>query len=474
MANCLNCGKELPSFSIGEQPSLCPDCKRQLHTAPITDPALPQPQPQAVRRLGMFQMASLFPITSVIVAINVAVYVGCALYSQVTHQGSPMEFSISMLLRWGADFGPLTLDGQWWRIFTSMWLHGGLIHVGANMYCFWDFGRIAERVYGRGRYLSIYLLTGLASSIASLAIHPATVSVGASGAIFGVAGALVFPFYRKRLHLPPPVMKSMLRSLGSFIAINLVIGSIVPVIDNSAHVGGLLAGLALGGLWSALATKPIDMKAMVWKVTAATLIVLAAAFIGVRRLHENTVLALQSVFASERGDLKTAEQKAQQAVARRPNDYVSHLALGDVYFKKQQFADAVRAYQAALQLKPNDPYTQSQIGAAYVALNKWKEAETPLREALKEDPNDADTLLNLGIALAGMDRYDEGLYMVRKSVQSNPSSARGQFTYGSLLAEKGEYKQALGPLGEAVKLDPKDDDYKQALQRVESQVKQDQ
>ena len=165
-----------------------------------------------------------------------------------TGRGSPMDFEATMLLRWGADYGPLTLDGQFWRIFTSMFVHGGLIHVAANMWCLWNFGPLAERVYGRWRFLTIYLLTGLASSVSSLAIHPTTISVGASGAIFGIVGALVFPFYRKRLQLPPQVMKSMMSSLLTFIVINLLIGSAVPVIDNAAHVGGLLAGLLLGAV----------------------------------------------------------------------------------------------------------------------------------------------------------------------------------------------------------------------------------
>src|SRR4051794_30161373 len=157
-----------------------------------------------------------------------------------------------------------------------MYLHGSLIHVGANMYCYWDLGRLAESVYGSKRYLATYMITGIASSVASLGIHPNSVSVGASGAIFGVAGALVFPFYRKRLQLPAAVMKSMFRSLGTFIALNLVIGTVVPVIDNAAHMGGLIAGLILGTIWTHFVTTRADEPSTMIKVIAASLMVCAA------------------------------------------------------------------------------------------------------------------------------------------------------------------------------------------------------
>ncbi|HET9698395.1 MAG TPA: rhomboid family intramembrane serine protease, partial [Terriglobales bacterium] len=387
-----------------------------------------------------------------------------------TGLGSPMEFNNDALIRWGADFGPLTLNGQWWRIFTSMWLHGGLIHVGANMYCFWDFGRIAERVYGRDRLSSIYLTTGLASSVASLLIHPLTVSVGASGAIFGVAGALVFPFYRKRLQLPAPVMKSMLRSLGSFILINLVIGTAIPVIDNSAHVGGLLTGLLLGALWTFMAERHVNLDQAKWKVLAASLLVVAFGYAGVEQLHGDQTLAVASLYEAERGNLAKAEAMAKRAIERAPGFAYSHVAMGDVYFKRGQFESAVQEYEKAAKIDSNDAYIEQQIGASYVALNRWKEAEPPLRAALKLAPNDY-IQLGLGIALAGMGKTDEGIFFVKESLKANPKSARAQFTYGSLLLAKGETQQALPPLREAVKLKPGDADYKKALEEAEARAK---
>jgi rhomboid protease GluP len=375
-----------------------------------------------------------------------------------------------MLLAWGANFGPLTLDHQFWRIFTCMFLHGGLIHVGANMWCFWDFGRIAERVYGRGRFLVIYLLTGLASSVSSLAIHPTTVSVGASGAIFGVVGALVFPFYRKRVVLPPPVMKAMMRSLLTFIVINLLIGSAVPLIDNSAHVGGLLAGLALGAVITQLSMAGHDVNSLFPKVAAVSAVLIGFAFAGVQHLHHDRLLAEQALLQMEQGNPQTAMERARQAVAKNPKNALAHVALGEAYWGTRQYADAAREYRAAYDLDPENADIAAQLGMAYVATSQWKEAETALRQALKGDPNDATILQNLGIALAAQSRYDEALTFLRQAVAKNPQSAKTNYALGSVLLEQHNFQEALGPLGQAVKLDPQNAQYKKTLEDASARV----
>jgi len=277
MSTCPQCGKELPAFTVGDPTGLCPECLQRQQMATATQQ---QAQPFS-NKPTLADDARTFPITSAIVAINVVVYVLCVAFSYATGQLSVVDFSPQLLAQLGANFGPYTLDGQWWRLFTCMWMHGGLIHIGANMYCFWSFGRIAERIFGPKRYTAIYLITGISSSVASVAWHPFIVSIGASGAIFGVAGALFVPFYRKRLKLPPPVMSSMLRSIGMFIVINLIIGASLPFIDMSAHLGGLVAGFILGNVFVQMAAAG---EQAVGKVAIVALVLLAGAFFAIR--HE--------------------------------------------------------------------------------------------------------------------------------------------------------------------------------------------
>lgn len=273
MANCVQCGRELPSFSFGEVSDRCPDCRRQ-------QPPDVLPGPVPVRKPALAESVQAFPVTSTIVAINIVVYLLCVAVSYLTGQPTIVDFSPRLLAMLGANFGPYTLNDQPWRLFTCMWMHGGLIHIAANMYCFWSFGRIAERIFGRNRFLAIYIITGLASGLASVAWHPFIVSIGASGAIFGVAGALFVPFYRKRLRLPAPVMKAMLRSIGMFIVINLIIGASLPFIDNSAHMGGLLAGFLLGHVFVQMAQAGEDS---VMKVALISTILLVIGFTVTRR-----------------------------------------------------------------------------------------------------------------------------------------------------------------------------------------------
>ncbi|HUN88349.1 MAG TPA: rhomboid family intramembrane serine protease [Terriglobales bacterium] len=273
MSSCVQCGRELPSFSIGSLKNVCPACQFEQQQQQAA-------QPQVQQKPTFIEQARAFPVTSTIVAINVVVYAICVAFGYLTGQGNLFDFSPRLLATLGANFGPYTLNGQWWRIFTCMWMHGGLIHIGSNMYCFWQFGRIAERVFGRNRYLAIYLITGLAASITSVAWHPMIVSIGASGAIFGVAGALFVPFYRKRLRLPPPVMHSMMRSIGLFIVINLIIGASLPFIDVSAHLGGLVSGFLLGSIFVEQAARGEESIAL---VVAFCTVLLVAGFMFTRR-----------------------------------------------------------------------------------------------------------------------------------------------------------------------------------------------
>jgi rhomboid protease GluP len=152
---------------------------------------------------------------------------------------------IPLAIQLGADYGPLTITGQWWRILTSMFLHFGIIHIASNMYCLLILGSLAERLMGRAAYLVLYFGAGLAGSLLSLAVHPQIVSAGASGGVFGVAGGLVTYLWLEKAPLDYASARGQLQRLGVFIGIN-VIYSLQAGVDMMAHVGGLVAGLAIG------------------------------------------------------------------------------------------------------------------------------------------------------------------------------------------------------------------------------------
>jgi len=229
MPICARCGTEFSGNG-----NLCPACYAKA-TATV---ATARP-----RRSASEQAASFFrvaPVTAALIAINVIIYVAMVATSK------SIDFSIDTLVAWGGSAGILVHQGQWWRLFTSMFVHANPIHIGFNMLCLLQLGLLAERAFGRIPYLLAYLATGICASLTSNYVHPTTLGVGASGAIFGVAGFLLTPIALKRLTIYTTGKSTMLKTLVMFAVYNLAIGAAIPVIDNSAHVGGLVSGLIVG------------------------------------------------------------------------------------------------------------------------------------------------------------------------------------------------------------------------------------
>ena len=146
---------------------------------------------------------------------------------------------------WGAKINEFIVAGEWWRLVTPMFLHLNLIHVAVNSYSLFAFGQQVESVLGYRRFMGVYLLSGVAGTVASFAFSP-NPSVGASGAIFGLVGAMLVYFYRHR-QLFGEMGRRRLMDILVIAGINLVIG-LSPGIDNWGHVGGLLGGALLAWL----------------------------------------------------------------------------------------------------------------------------------------------------------------------------------------------------------------------------------
>ncbi|MDP6072488.1 MAG: rhomboid family intramembrane serine protease [SAR202 cluster bacterium] len=149
------------------------------------------------------------------------------------------------LLKFGAMFGPNIVEGEYWRLFAAMFLHAGITHLAFNSFGLLIFGMQVERFFGHARFATVYVLAGLAGSAASYIFNTGGVAVGASGAIFGILGALV-AFFTTHKDMLGEMGRQSLTGLLLLAAINLVVGISTPGIDNFAHVGGFGAGFALG------------------------------------------------------------------------------------------------------------------------------------------------------------------------------------------------------------------------------------
>jgi len=188
---------------------------------------------------------SRYTVTYSIIAVNIFVYLLSAFLS-----GSIVNMNMQILVDMGALYGPLmVLKGEWWRLFSAMFLHGGMTHILMNMVSLYIIGRGMELYFDTKSYVGIYLFSGLIGGLASLFMHPESVGIGASGAIFGVFGALAGFFLAHRRQIGA-YTHSFMKDFSVIIAINLLIGLSIPSIDVSAHIAGLCIGFIGGFLLS--------------------------------------------------------------------------------------------------------------------------------------------------------------------------------------------------------------------------------
>jgi membrane associated rhomboid family serine protease len=225
MVSCSECGRGICTDCMVFAPVgiRCPDHSGQAQGA--------QRVTRGVRRASFEGTGAI--VTKILIALNVGIYL-LELAGGGEINGTRNEIYVN-----GVLFGPFVADGDWWRLFTSMFLHYGPIHLGMNMLALWWFGAAVEQVLGRGRYLLLYVVSGLAGSAGALIFSPESATVGASGALFGILGAALV-LERQRTYVFGG------GALG-IIALNLVFTFAIPGISIGGHLGGLTGG-ALGML----------------------------------------------------------------------------------------------------------------------------------------------------------------------------------------------------------------------------------
>ena len=260
--SCPACGRAIPAqgaqpfviqsgYGVSED-SRSPGAGQPAPFGPQDLPGAWGESPQQAHLRFWLRLIELTPhtlITPAIVAVNVVIFVLMAIDS-----GGIFSFHGQTLLKWGGNFGPWTLDGQWWRLLTCTFVHGGLIHIGLNMWVLWDIGQFVERLTGNVGFLLLYVLSGLFGSLASVYWNPEVLSVGASGAVFGAFGGLMGFVLLRHDSIPKHILARLRVSGSTFLFFNLIVGLRVPGIDMAAHLGGLVAGFACG----LVLTQPLD------------------------------------------------------------------------------------------------------------------------------------------------------------------------------------------------------------------------
>ena len=210
-------------------------------------------------------------VTPALIAINVLVFLLTAATGAGFITPDPPAY-----INWGSNFGPMTLGGEWYRLFTSTFLHFGIVHLLFNMYFLQSGGSLVERLFGWKRFLLIYVAAGIAGSLMSTGWNPFRNSAGASGAIFGVYGALAAFLLTQRGGIPITILKRLRMSTGLFVAYSLASGAMTAGVDNAAHLGGLVGGF----LVAAALARPIPrgLAHRRRRAAVATLIAVAVGF----------------------------------------------------------------------------------------------------------------------------------------------------------------------------------------------------
>jgi len=246
---------EAPNGAEQELPDKAPPKDALANETLPNDPA-PQPSSQEAREPQIWTASDIERdqrfnralastpqpfLTPALIVVNVAIFLVMAANGFTFTNAGAESF-----LRWGADFGPLTTHGQWWRLVTAAFVHANFIHLLTNMLILWSIGNFTERLFGRVSFTVLYLFSGIGGNLASLAWQPFTVAMGASGAVFGLYGGLLAVLLLHRNTVPRPRIAAIGKSAAIFIAINLLYGLSQSNVDLAAHIGGLVSGFVLG------------------------------------------------------------------------------------------------------------------------------------------------------------------------------------------------------------------------------------
>jgi len=383
---------------------------------------------------------------------------------------------LAVLVNFGANFRPLVLSGDLWRLVASIFLHAGLLHLAFNAYALFVLGRNVEAFYGAWTLLALFVLSGVGGSVASVAFSE-SISVGASGGIFGLLGASIVFAYRHRGVLPRRVTRIMGTALLPWVVLNVVLGFVVPRIDMAAHLGGLVTGAVMTwflrpeALVEAGGLAPAPPRLLMSFTMSLLIVSFASAGTNIFRMRGETGPLLDPRIIATLGEVDRTEalQAIEDAMRQSPHDTSLLLARATVYTLGHEWGKAITDYRAVLEADstdhralnnlawllledapeelrdraeatrlaeravaaaPDDPYSLGTLGTARLRAGNDAEAVRLLTRALaipRPAPAEATDRYLLAEALAGLGRGPEAAEALRVAVQQDGANAyRGE------------------------------------------------
>lgn len=290
------------------------------------------------------------------------------------------------LIRFGAKFNPLILEGEWWRFFTPVILHIGFLHLFMNTLALFYLGTAVEKIYGRSRFLFIYLFAGFGGSIASFIFSP-NLSAGASGAIFGCFGALLY----FGLIYPKLFFRTMGLNIFIVLAINLSFGFTVPGIDNAGHIGGLIGGFFATGIVHFPKKKKYGLQILFLILSVLT----ASGLIGYGFKYPSAVLNEASVLMMSQEYIQAEEyDKAynllvESNIEEKPTaEYYFLLSFTEIKLGKLEGAE--KSLLKVIELDPAFHEAHFNLALVYLDQGETEKAQHHVEKAVEIEPNQED------------------------------------------------------------------------------------
>jgi|GEM_PF-477773 len=353
--------------------------------------------------------------TVTLIVINCGVFTGLSIYGR--------EDALS-LLQFGAQFGPSIWKGEYWRLFTTIFLHFDPVHLIFNMYALYILGWLVEPLLGRRGLLGLYIYAGVAGSILSVIVHPQYISVGASGAIFGlggaaVAGRFIFPTEFKKNFSERPALIIII-----FIVYNLIMGFLQPSVDNASHLGGVISGFVVGYYLMARRVGEGYALPKARIVYLLSTFLLAGGLVYAVRPFYNTSWCLwyaENMRIAGRTD--EAEKYYHRAVRLSPEKPAVHRELGAFLMAEGRTQDALEHYKTALSLGGNKGELYYLSGVANLVLGNTERAYEDYKESVRNGYFNSRTLMLLGNYRWKKKEFDMALDVYIRAVRMEPDRA---------------------------------------------------
>jgi membrane associated rhomboid family serine protease/Flp pilus assembly protein TadD len=334
--------------------------------------------------------------------------------------------SSQVLLHFGASSGASTIiDGEFWRAVSSAFVHIGFLHLMMNCYIIWDIGPLVVKLYGARKFMVIYLLSAVGASLTSLMFDPTVVSAGASGAIFGMFGALVAFFWWHNSRFPAGFLKPHAKIIVIFIIYGIAYGAIMQGVDNAAHIGGLLTGFAV----------------------ALSLVPLTPGETAYRQQDAVVTAALGVCFLA----LLAADCKS---IAR--NGYV----MGDAAYQKavefmqnQNPSDALPLLDSAVALMPDVASVHRDRARAYDMLGRGDEAASECDEAIRLEPKNKAGFIVRAAVYHNLGKEKESIADLSTEIELDPKNAMAYNNRAWSYNALGDFVDALKDSDTAIAMD---------------------